>query len=176
MEKPLWSRTVTLAEIGRGPQILELEADGAARLLIARELDLERLDSLTAWVRARSWLDGAEIDGRFEAWVTQICSVSGEPFEQVIQADFLVRAVPAGSDAAPQLKNAEVDIDPEGEDPPDVLETDKVDLAAYVIEHLALEIDPFPRKPGAVFEPPAEETIISPFAVLRHPANDRSKT
>jgi hypothetical protein len=40
-------------------------------------------------------------------------------------------------------------------------------VAHYIVEHLALAIDPFPRKPGAEFEftPPAEEE--SPFAVLK---------
>jgi hypothetical protein len=42
-----------------------------------------------------------------------------------------------------------------------------VDLAAYVVEHLALEIDPFPRSPGAEFEPPAALPESSPFDVLR---------
>ena len=41
-------------------------------------------------------------------------------------------------------------------------------LGGYVLEHLALEIDPFPRKPGAVFEPPQTAEIISPFASLRN--------
>ncbi len=57
-------------------------------------------------------------------------------------------------------------LDPDGEDPADVLEGDQIDLAAYVVEHLALEIDPYPRKPDAVFEPPAAEPETSPFAVL----------
>jgi hypothetical protein len=36
-----------------------------------------------------------------------------------------------------------------------------------VVEHLALELDPFPRKPGVTFDyaPPVEET--SPFAALK---------
>ena len=49
----------------------------------------------------------------------------------------------------------------------DAIDVDTVDLAAMVIEHLALEIDPFPRKPGAEFDfKPAEEET-SPFAVLK---------
>jgi len=55
-----------------------------------------------------------------------------------------------------------------------VLENDSIDLAAYVVEHLSLELDPFPRKPGAVFEPPAEEGSASPFAVLRKLKGDDS--
>jgi uncharacterized metal-binding protein YceD (DUF177 family) len=58
-------------------------------------------------------------------------------------------------------------VDPEADDPPDVLEDDVIDVAAYLVEHLALEIDPFPRKPGAEFEPPPEERPTSPFAVLQ---------
>ena len=36
-----------------------------------------------------------------------------------------------------------------------------------MIEHLALELDPFPRKPGAVFVQPPEPTELSPFAALK---------
>lgn len=166
MDTPLWSHIVTLADIGRGLKPVELTAEPATRVAIARELGLERLDSLTARVTARPWLDGAEIRGVLSADVTQVCSLSGEPFEQTLTSDFTVRAVPEGSDAAPKSESLEVDIDPEGEDPPDVLPGEKVDLAAYVVEHLALEVDPFPRKPGAVYEPPAEDNVLSPFAAL----------
>lgn len=166
MEAPLWSHIVTLADIGRGLPPVELAADAATRVAIARELGLERLDSLTARVRAKPWLDGAEISGSLSAEVTQVCSLTGEPFEQTLRGDFIVRAVPEGSEAAPRHDSAEVDIDPEGEDPPDVLPGEKVDLASYVVEHLALEVDPFPRKPGAVYEPPAEDDSLSPFAAL----------
>lgn len=164
---PPWSRTVTLSEIARGSPIIKLSADGTTRVAIARELGLERLDSLTATVKTRPWLDGAELNGELEARVTQICSASGDPFEQVLTNSFQVRAVPEGSDAAPRNDSLEVDIDPEGEDPPDVLEGEKVDIGAYVVEHLALAIEPFPRKPGAVYQPPTEESIDSPFAVLQ---------
>ncbi|MDB5472166.1 MAG: hypothetical protein JWR84_3726 [Caulobacter sp.] len=166
MDTPLWSHPVTLADIGRGLKPVELTADAATRVAVARDLGLERLDSLTARVSARPWLDGTEIRGSLSADVTQICSLSGEPFEQTLTSDFTVRAVPAGSDAAPKSESLEVDIDPEGDDPPDVLTADKVDLAAYVVEHLALEVDPFPRKPGAVYEPPVEDNVLSPFAAL----------
>ncbi len=60
----------------------------------------------------------------------------------------------------------ELDLDPDADDPPDVLEGDKIDLGAYVVEDLSLAIDPFPRKPGAAFEAPDTGAEISPFAVL----------
>ena len=46
-------------------------------------------------------------------------------------------------------------------------ESDAIDLAGYVVEHLALEIDPFPRKPGVEFVLPAQPPESSPFDVLR---------
>ena len=111
------------------------------------------------------WFDGARIDGRWRADIVQTCGVTLEAFPTALSGEFTVRAVPEGSrHAAPP--DSEVEIDVDAEDPPDVLESDVVDLGGYVVEHLALEIDPFPRKPGAVFEPPEAEPESSPFAAL----------
>lgn len=162
-----WAKPLRLHELGRGAVTLDLEPDAAQRAKIAHDLGLESLPSLTARVTVRPWLDGAEITGRFTATVEQICSVSLDPFEQTLQGEIDVRAVPAGSDAAAADEGGEVALDPNAPDPPDVLEGDTIDVAAYVVEHLSLEIDPFPRKPGVEFEytPPTQEE--SPFAVLK---------
>ena len=61
----------------------------------------------------------------------------------------------------------DVELDLEADDPPDVLDAETLDLARYLVEHLALALDPFPRKPGAVFEPPVGAEPESPFAVLK---------
>jgi hypothetical protein len=42
-----------------------------------------------------------------------------------------------------------------------------LDLVHYVLEDLSLSIDPFPRKPGAVFIAPEPAVEVSPFAILR---------
>jgi uncharacterized metal-binding protein YceD (DUF177 family) len=165
-ESPLWSEPVRLPGAGGRPLTRRLAADEAARARIARALGLEALHALQAEVTLTPWLDGAELKGRWSAEVEQVCGVTLEPFRAPLQGGFAVRVVPAGSRHAPQ-EAGEVAVDPEAEDPPDVLEGDTVDLAAYVVEHLALEIDPFPRKPGAVFTPPEAEEPPSPFAVLK---------
>ncbi len=74
--------------------------------------------------------------------------------------------LPVGSPNAPVAPEDSV-IDPDAEDPPELIEGDEIDVGALVIEQLALEIDPFPRKPGAVFDPGPEESPPSPFAVLK---------
>ena len=163
-----WSRQVRLHELARGAVTLRLAPDAAERARIAHDLGLESLPSLVAEVTLRPWLDGAEITGRFKAVVEQLCSVSLDAFEQALAGDIEVRVVPAGSPNAPGESGHELELDLDAPDPPDVLEDDAIDAAAYVVEHLALEIDPFPRRPGAEFDyqPPAQEE--SPFAVLKN--------
>lgn len=159
-----WSVPVRLSEVGRvGP--MALAADEPARVEIARVLDIVALKAFTAEVRLTPWHDGVELRGSWKADVVYRCGITIEPFEQALQGDFIVRAVPAGSKLA-QPESEELELDPDSDDPPDVLEDDRIDVGAYLIEHLALELDPFPRRPGAVFEPPAASEPESPFAVL----------
>ena len=156
-----------LHELGRGTLSVRLEPDPAERARIAKDLGLVSLPALAANLTLKPWMDGVEITGRFEAVVEQVCAVSLDNFEQPLRGQIEVRAVPADSPQAPDPTGGEVDYDPEAPDPPDVLESDAIDLAGYVVEHLALEIDPFARKPGVEFdyEPPPEPD--SPFAVLK---------
>lgn len=170
-----WTKTVKLGEIGRDGLVLDLAPDEAERQTIARQLALKSLSAFTARVTLKPWLDGIEMKGRFRGVVEQICGVSLDPFEAPVQGEIEVRVVPAGSPLAAPVDGGEVDLDLDAPDPPDVLETDTLDVAAYVVEHLALEIDPFPRKPGAAFDfvPPAEDE--SPFAILKKLQNQDPK-
>lgn len=162
-----WDKPLRLHEVGRGAVRLKLEPDEAERAAIAKRLGLRSLPSLTADVTVKPWLDGAELTGRFEAVVEQVCGVTLDPFEQPVSGSIDARVVPAGSPNAATGEGGEMELDPEGDDPPDVLAGDAVDVAAYVVEHLALEIDPFPRKPGATFDYEPPEAEESPFAALK---------
>lgn len=163
-----WSVPLRLSEVARGPVRKKIEADEKTRAAIARHLDLVSIEALSADVTIRPWLDGAELEGWLNADVTYTCSISAEPFTDKLSGDFTLRVLPAGSENAPQEDTAEeLELDPEADDPPDVLEGDTLDLGGYVVEHLSLELDPFPRKPGATFEPPVETGSLSPFAALR---------
>ena len=160
-----WPPPIRLHQLGRGGQTVLLSADPAARVRIAKSLDLVAVDALDAEVQVRPWHDGAELYGRWTATVVQTCSLSADDFETALEGAFTVRCVLPGSPlAAPPA--GEVEIDLEADDPPDVLEGEEIDVGAYVIEHLALELDPFPRKPGAVFEPPTAEPEPRPFDIL----------
>jgi hypothetical protein len=162
-----WSEPIGLHELGHGAVRRRLIAGEEARRAVAKALDLDALNALEADIEVTPWLDGVEIRGRWRAAVAQTCGVTLEPILTEPEGEFSVRALPAGSPNAPEEPGGETTVDLEADDPPDVIEDGKVDLAAYVVEHLALEIDPFPRKSDAVFTPPDEPVELSPFAVLR---------
>jgi hypothetical protein len=163
-----WAEPVRLGQLSHGPIARRVVADEETRARIARELGLDRLDLLDGELTVTPWLDGAEIRGCWRASVEQTCGVTLEPLSSELDGEFLVRVLPAGSANAPSAQDEEVLIDPDAEDPPDVLETDSIDLGAYLVEHLALQIDPFPRRAGAVFVQPEQPSAPSPFEALRN--------
>lgn len=162
-----WAYRLSWKDVANGVASLRLVADPAALSRIAAFLDLEAARALSADLAVRPWLDGIEIFGRVEARVTRICGLTLEAFETDVEGDLRVRIVPPGSpNAAPEEVNADPGGGLDAPDPPDELASDAVDVGAYVVEHLALALDPFPRKPGAVFEPPEATDPASPFAAL----------
>ena len=165
-----WPHPVKLAQVSRLAAGEKLErrlvAGEAARTAVAELLEVEAVERLEAGLWLSPWFDGMQIEGRWRAAVVQVCGVSLEPFQVDLDGRFMVRAVPEGSALAPR-EGEEIVVDPDADDPPDVVEGDSVDLGGYVVEHLALEIDPFPRKPGAAFVQPGQPAESSPFDVLR---------
>jgi hypothetical protein len=161
-----WEARFTWPQLQAGPRHLHLDADAATRARLSAELDLEGLEALHADLTLSPWLDGVEISGQVTAQALRRCGVSLDIFEEVIDEPVRLRVVPRGSPNAPVVVDGDVEIDLEAEDPPDVAEGDTVDVTAAVVEFFALALDPFPRKPGVVFEPPDPGAPISPFAAL----------
>lgn len=166
MSEP-WRHMLRWRDVSSGPARLRLQADDTILEQIAQDLDLPAVQRLAADLTLRPWLYGVEIEGRISALVTQTCGVSLDDFDAEVEDAFSVRVVPAGSPNAPGGETPALELDPDADDPPDVAQGEGVDLAAYVVEHLALAFDPFPRKPGVAFEAPKDEGPISPFAVLK---------
>ncbi len=156
---------IRLSQIRNG-RAFGFQPDDAARAQMAKTLGIVALPAFAAAIQIEPWLDGAELSASWSGQVVQTCGLSLEDFETPLKGAFMVRILPPGSPNAPQI-DSEVDVEPDADDPPDVLDDDSLDIGGYVIEHLGLELDPFPRKPGAVFEPPQSPGIISPFAALR---------
>lgn len=156
-----WSVLLRLEELGAGLE-RRLVADEATRSRIATALGLEALKSLKADMRVKPGFEGGLVSGRIEAEVVYLCGVTLEPFDSRIETDFEDRFTTRPPESpAPGEELGLADLDA-----PDFVESGVLDLGGYVVEHLALELDPFPRKPGVVFEAPAAEEAPSPFAEL----------
>ena len=165
-ETAAWSLPLAWSDIERGAAPMHLVAAPDILTRVAADIGALAVSRLEADLHVRPWLDGVRDSGSLTAEVTRTCGVTLEAFEEKVEEPLSIRIVPAGSPNAPRSMSGEVTVDPEGEDPPDELIGNTLDIGAYLVEHLALALSPFPRKPGAVFEPPETLARPSPFAVL----------
>jgi len=102
---------------------------------------------------------------RLTARVTQDCVITLEPFEADVAETAALRFVPAA-----RVKEGEaVELDAEALDGPDEIPYagDTIDLGAALAEQLALSLDPYPRKPGAVLPEDLVAEAETPFAALK---------
>ena len=83
--------------------------------------------------------------------VTQTCVVSLEPFEVDVEEPIDVRFLPGRRRRAPSRRR----IGGRTRTRPIRLVDGRIDLGALASEFLTLALDPYPRKPGVAFEPPA---------------------
>jgi Large ribosomal RNA subunit accumulation protein YceD len=149
-----WSVPVAVADVPEIGSHLELVADSGVRVAVAELAGLAALPRLGAsFDLAPYGRDGLRVIGRVSATVGQTCVVTLEPMENEIEEliDLVFVPQPGASPDVPS--GTEIDI---GADPgPECLVGGVVDLGALATEFLLLGIDPYPRKPGAVFEAPA---------------------
>jgi len=110
----------------------------------------------------------AEVKGRFYATVVQDCVVTLEPFEAELDEEFT--AYFARPDTIPKSEDMDIDDD---HSPEPISANGEIDLGELTAQHVALAIDPHPRKPGVVFEVPRDAKAVevgakplNPFAVL----------
>jgi uncharacterized metal-binding protein YceD (DUF177 family) len=161
-----WSVPVQVAEVPATGRRYTIAADEAERRGIAARLGLPAIAELSAALTvAPLGRDGLAVDGTVSARLSQVCVASSDTFESDVVAPVEIRFSPDGRDPDAEIDLEDL-IDPEGEDPPDRLVGGRIDLGAIAAEFLALALDPYPRKPGATFEEPAEEPEASPFAAL----------
>jgi hypothetical protein len=145
---------------------LDLVADEHVRAGLAPLVgvaDIPRLEAVLDVVRHGI---GLRVTGRVSATVGQTCVVTLEPVQSEVDEpiDLIFKPLSAGdAEAEEEVVSGEFDA---GE-PPEVLSDGIADVGAIAAEFLLLGIDPYPRKPGAQFTPPAEQgDATSPFATL----------
>ena len=142
----------------------DLVADAQVRAAVARMAGLRDLPRLEANFDVTRRGAGLHVAGRVSATVGQLCVVTLEPLVNEVEeasTSCSCRNRPRSG------KTAEVGTRGESADETEPLIGGLVDLGALAIEFLILGLDPYPRKPGAVFQPPPEaKPDESPFAAL----------
>ncbi len=154
---PEMSRPLPLARIG-ADTVFAVEASAEEQAKLASRMGLVALQALTCRFMLRRGEDfSVHARGQLRARVTQTCVVSLDPFEADIAEDFSVRFVPAGSERH--------DLDLEADDEIGYADG-AIDLGEAASEQLALALDPFPRKPGAILPEAVDSPQTGHFAAL----------
>jgi uncharacterized metal-binding protein YceD (DUF177 family) len=166
-QEPEFSRPVEVDQVGAEGVSLEIEADPAEREALARRFGLIRLDRLHASATVSPVSRKLfRVEASFEAEVVQTCVVTLDPVPARVSERFSALFGEGGPGLAALALSEE-------EDQPEPIEGGAIDLGETVAQHLALSLDPYPRKPGASI--PAEYAAdtqgegqgrVKPFAGL----------
>lgn len=144
---------------------LTLKAGPAETAALATRFGLEELSDFTATLAIKPWRGrkGVRLTGTVSAKIRQICVVSLDPFDSVVEAPF-DELFAYGDPVSFAAEFDEADL-------PTELDGATLDIGEVVAEHFALALDPYPKKPGVSFEmpggEPGEEKRESPFAALK---------
>jgi len=158
-----WSVPIRLDEVPETGLHMDIAADGGVRAAVAATAGVNEVPQLAAaFDVARHGRDGLRVVGTVSARVRQTCVVTLDPVENEIEEQIdLVFVSPSALGAVASEVGAEA------VEPPEAMVDGVVDLGAVAAEFLVLGIDPYPRKPGVVFEPPQSADPGShPFAAL----------
>jgi hypothetical protein len=166
-----WSVPVTVAQIPDTGLHRDIEAGRAAREAMAEVAGLREILSASASLDVTPKSGGRfHVAGRVRARIGQTCVVTLDPIESDIdEAVDLIFAPPEQIPQLADLVDEAAQSDVEIPDPPEPIVNGVIDLGRLATDALFLGIDPYPRKPEAVFEPPvvAADPEDHPFAALK---------
>ena len=159
-----WQVPVAVEDVAETGAHFDLVADAQVRAAVAGLAGLRDLPRLEANLDVTRRGAGLHVAGRVSATVGQLCVVTLEPLVSEVEEALDLLFVPQ---RAAEREDGEVGTRGERADETEPLIGGLVDLGALAIEFLILGLDPYPRKPGAVFQPPPEaKADESPFAAL----------
>ncbi|MGY2050931.1 YceD family protein [Methylobacterium sp. JK268] len=152
------SRPVMVERTLKAGGEITVEANEEERAALARDFGLPAIHSLIGRYRLQGSLHRLQVTGTVEAALAQTCVVTLEPFDSTLREEVDVDFAAPDAFAGTAAEDAEI---------PDPIVNGRIDLGSLTAEFLALGLDPYPRKPGVAFEPPAAEAGEHPFAGLR---------
>ena len=166
-----WSVPIAVLQIPDTGLHRDLEADPATRAAMAEVAGLREILSASASLDVTPTSGGRfHVTGQVRARIGQNCVVTLDPVENDIDESIdLIFAPPEQIPVLADLVDEAADSDSEIPDPPEPIENGLIDLGRLATDALFLAIDPYPRKPDAVFEPlvTAPDPEDHPFAALK---------
>jgi hypothetical protein len=174
------SHPVAVANLPGRVSTVRLSADEGQRKATAKLLKIIAVDALDAEITLEPRGARVIVGGLVRAKVRQACVVTLEPVEQRVEepVDFVFAPEEEAAEAERRVHAAAEKAEREGKledlaelfasnNLPDPIINGEIDLGHVVAETLAVGLDPYPRKEGAVFEQPAASIgETSPFAAL----------
>ena len=148
-----WHHVVKASNVPEAGIDVSIDADPEECAATAQRLGVSEIRALSLDVSVKPWRKGGlRVDGGVRGHVTQPCVVTLEPVEELVEESFKALFA-AESETARVFADAEIVIDAmEDDDPPEALNRGEVDVCQIAIEHLALGINPYPRKDGVSLE------------------------
>jgi hypothetical protein len=160
-----WHIPVVAEEVAETGQHFDLIADPAVRAAVAKVAGLRDLPRFEANFDVTRRDSGLHVVGSISATVGQNCVVTLEPLANEVEGSIDLVFEPPCQVAEPAANDGQQHGVKWND--PEPLVDGAVDLGALAIEFLILGLDPYPRKPGAVFEPPQDAMADQgPFAAL----------
>ena len=166
-----WSVPVAVAQIPDTGLHRDIEAGPVARAAMAELGGFREVLSASASLDVTPRSGGRfQVEGRVRARIGQTCVVTLDPIENAI--DEAIDLIFAPPEQIPELSDLIDDAAESSEaipDPPEPIENGFIDLGRLATDALFLGVDPYPRRPDAVFDPPvvAADPEDHPFAALK---------
>lgn len=166
-----WRSPVIVAQIPETGLHRDIDASGREREAMAKVAGVREIVSASASFDLMPKSGGrVHVAGRVHARIGQTCVVTLDPIENEIDEVIdLIFAPPEQvrhlADMVEEAQDEEVEI-PEPTEP---IVNGVIDLGRLATDCLFLGIDPYPRKPGVVFEPQVTvaDPADHPFAALK---------
>lgn len=156
---PEFSRPLQVAKLPNNGSHKKISADRNECAALAKRMQIPAIHGLESMLLAKPWRGGGiKISGELTADVEQVSVISLENFRETLRCEIERYFMP-------QVAHETDDV----EHVIDRLEGGVIDLGEIVAETLALELDPYPRKPGEAFAGHSEdmaEQDTNPFSKL----------